>query len=107
MVENVLHISTTKVIPDGFGYARVVEIKLEHDAKATLYKTSIITSLWPFLQLLHEVRVVGVHKMGIAMATDTMAEIVILLKDLPTREFLSVSVMTGFCNCVLIIMALL
>ncbi len=37
-------------------------------------------------QLLDEVRVVGAHKMGIAMAPDKVVEVVILLKDLPTRE---------------------
>ncbi|XP_064388133.1 interleukin enhancer-binding factor 2 homolog isoform X2 [Halichondria panicea] len=39
--------------------------------------------------LLDEVRVVGAHKMGIAMAPDKVVEIVILLKDLPTPALMS------------------
>lgn len=47
------------------------------------------------MQLLDEVRLVGPYKMGTAMAFDSIGEVVIILKDLPTRKFLSL-----LCVCV-------
>ena len=51
----------------------------------------VCTLVLDLLQLLDEVRLVGTHKMGINLAADKVGEVVIILRDLPTRELLIIS----------------
>ena len=49
------------------------------------------SALFHLLQLLDEVRLVGTHKMEIHLAADKVGEVVIILKDLPTRKLFILS----------------